>query len=492
MGLQARLRHAMGERVLEIPLSVADRPFVIGRGPDANLIVPSVSVAQRQCVLFVSDGQWVIQEWTPGGTRINGHAPDGPTPLCVGDVLTIGAEGTAATLEIDPGGAESGRAGSPALDGVRSPLLRPAPSHGERAQPAPALAARPRPVPPRTIAASFQQLGSAPPPPKQIRKAPAAAGDPDGEVVDWVPAVDSVEGITLGHSRKKSSLIPLLICMVLAAGIIGGTAWFVVEQLQHPQVVVIGALTPPGAGPKKPATASEGAETSSSDPTADAPGAGSPSADAPGAGPPSADAPGAGSPSADAPSAGPPSADAPDNGGSPAPSASDDPDAQSGDLDWTDVMVARDLPDPAPAIVRYEDYRRRNPGKHDKTLRQFEAEAFDRLWWRRIAQLCHRRVRLAVEIEAKKKAIAEESDASFKARLQLELASLQQDEKASSDALHNDMGFDAADPPDLDDEKAIAAARANRNKQKYAEWSKDIGTYVRNHAGATPWGDEDL
>jgi hypothetical protein len=53
------------------------------------------------------------------------------------------------------------------------------------------------------------------------------------------------------------------------------------------------------------------------------------------------------------------------------------------------------------------------------------------------------------------------------------------------------MGFKADDPPDLDNEQALAAARATRDAATFAAWTKDIETYVRRHSGTSPFGDED-
>src|SRR5688572_28132448 len=102
MGLQVRLRHALGERVLDLPERGVDRPVVVGRAADADVQVPSVHVGQRHLVLFVHDGRWVAQD-APGGTgtKINGAALRAARPLQGGDVMALGPEADAPTVEIE-------------------------------------------------------------------------------------------------------------------------------------------------------------------------------------------------------------------------------------------------------------------------------------------------------------------------------------------------------------------------------------------------------
>ena len=45
MGLQIRLRHALGERVVEVRPRSVELPLVIGRSKESDLQIPSVTVA---------------------------------------------------------------------------------------------------------------------------------------------------------------------------------------------------------------------------------------------------------------------------------------------------------------------------------------------------------------------------------------------------------------------------------------------------------------
>jgi len=458
----------MGERVLEIPAALADRPFVIGRGSEAGLVVPSTSVALRQCALFVHKGRWTVQEWVPAGTRLNGKPLSGPAPLSTGDVLSFGADASQATLEIDPGNAAA-RRGSPVLEAVQgAPTApqaspRPAPRKAPIAAAPPAQSAVPKPAP-------------APPRPARATPVPgtgAAILPPAGateDTVDWSDQATAASAPVVSYSRprgrKQSSAVQIVIAIVLAVGIIGGTVRFAYKKLQRPPVVVIiQPVEPPKAKPKPVNLFEENPKS--------APVAAVSTADA-------SDASAAPSPTPPTPAA------AGDN--------SDEPDAHAGDPEWTDVMVAHDGPNPGIAIVRYDDYRRRNPGKGAKVLNQlnqFEQEALDRMWWGRIVQLFHRRSRLVDEIAAADNAIADESQASYKVTLQADKASKLSDLKSAEDSLRNDMAYTADEPPDIDNAQALAAARAARNPEKFAEWSRNIETYIRRHAGETPWGEED-
>src|SRR5256885_2635949 len=105
MTLQVRLVHALGDRLIDLPEKTIDSPIVVGRATDAQVQVPSVNVSRRHCVLFVHEGQWVVQDG--GGVRgtfINGQSISGPTFINSGDVLTLGRELQAPTLAIDPFG----------------------------------------------------------------------------------------------------------------------------------------------------------------------------------------------------------------------------------------------------------------------------------------------------------------------------------------------------------------------------------------------------
>jgi hypothetical protein len=468
MPLQFRLRHALGERVLEIPPHPVDHPFVIGRGAEAGLIVPSPSIAPRQCVLFVHEGRWVAQEWKGNGTKLNGKPLEKPTRLRVGDVLSFGTEDPPATLEIDPVNAAAGKRGAPAME-VAQDAAPQAPAGQPSRQPAPpaqpsapqALRPRPRPAPPRpsSLTPMPTAQSSQPAAVAGATSVVSAAQAGEAEAADWTEQLAAASAAAPSRPRKKkqSSPVPIVIAIVLGVAIIGGTGWLVNKRLNHPTTVVIGDPGP--AKPAKPKPIAPPKSNASAPPLAPA---------------------------------NPPDPSDPTAAAVPttSPAAEEDPD-HAKDPDWTDVMVAHDLPDQAAAIVRYDDYRRRNPGKNERILAQYEMDALDRMWWRRVSQLCHRRTRFTSEIAIKDKEISTETAAAAKATLQADRASLARDRQTADDSLRKEMGYTADDPPDPDSEQAVAAARVQRNADKFAEWSKDVEHYARLHSGTSPWGTDD-
>src|SRR5688500_12794283 len=55
MGLQVRLTHSLGDRVIDVEARTADRPIVVGRASTAEVQVPSANIAKSHCLLFVHE-----------------------------------------------------------------------------------------------------------------------------------------------------------------------------------------------------------------------------------------------------------------------------------------------------------------------------------------------------------------------------------------------------------------------------------------------------
>src|SRR5688572_31024559 len=112
MGLQVRVCHALGERLMDLPARTVEHPVVVGRSSSADVQVPSVSVGQKHCALFVHEGVWVVQDLGgTSGTFVNGQQVRSPMALNIGDVVTVGSEAAAPKIEIDPAGTAEGRTG---------------------------------------------------------------------------------------------------------------------------------------------------------------------------------------------------------------------------------------------------------------------------------------------------------------------------------------------------------------------------------------------
>src|SRR5688572_33313864 len=108
MSLQVRLRHPLGDRLIELTPRPAQQPVVVGRMAGSEVQVPSVAVAPKHSVLFVHQGRWVVQDSSGAngaGTFVNGRRSAAATFLRVGDLVALGADPKAATIEIDPAGA---------------------------------------------------------------------------------------------------------------------------------------------------------------------------------------------------------------------------------------------------------------------------------------------------------------------------------------------------------------------------------------------------
>lgn len=126
MGLQLRIRHALGARVVQIEPRGPQNPIVIGRTPRADVQVPIGTVAPAHCVMYMERDQWVIQDnGSSTGTYVNGSPISGPVFVGFGDVVTLGESAGAPTIEIDPMGtgrvAAGGGESRPALPEEQEP-----------------------------------------------------------------------------------------------------------------------------------------------------------------------------------------------------------------------------------------------------------------------------------------------------------------------------------------------------------------------------------
>ena len=84
--------------------------------------VPSVSVAARHCVLFRYEGRWAVQDVQAAsgegtsGTFVNGQQVMDPVMLQIGDIISVGTEVSAPTIEVDPPRPPKDAPGGPATN----------------------------------------------------------------------------------------------------------------------------------------------------------------------------------------------------------------------------------------------------------------------------------------------------------------------------------------------------------------------------------------
>lgn len=461
MGLQIRLRHALGERVVEVRPRTIDLPLVVGRSKESDLQIPSVTVAAHHCVLFVHDGQWVVQDLA-GATSLNDEPLSGPAALHVGDVLTIGAGAGPATIEIDPAGVEAGRTGAAATEMIATPVPVAAPVYAPQPSRMPQAAGisafgQSRPI--------GRMMPAAPPPPP--RTAVAAA---DEDSVDWgLPAEPGPQRFYV--PRRKQNAGPMIAVAVIAAVVIIGG-----------MVAIISYLRPPPPAPPPAAKVVE-EPTKHLKSMFDVPGGESPPAKSPSAPRPQRTTPPADSSddNSGSSSSAQPSPDSPAvaNAARGAPSSASDSDADShaGDADWDDVEGAAIAGEPTTAILKIDDYSQKHPGKSTAELKKFENDCLDRLWWQRVTQLCNKRAHLHKQIAKDAQDLRESRDAAFKAETTKEQQGFEVELQCADNVLRNEMGYSDDAAPDISDKTQMAKLHAARNPYFLALGEKDRKIY---------------
>jgi pSer/pThr/pTyr-binding forkhead associated (FHA) protein len=431
MGLQLRVRHALGARVVEIDPRGPQRPIVIGRTAEADVQVPIGTVAPAHCVLYMERDQWVIQDnGSSTGTYVNGSPISGPVYLNFGDVVTLGESDAAPTIEIDPMG----------------------------------IARRARPV-------AGGPEGRQPQPTEQEPQAlyPDAARDlSQRQENDW-PAEEGDTVVDLGGASrsgfrrrraapKQRDYVGITVGAALAIILL---AWIVVAKMMkddEPQQAAAPAVQDVRGGSKGGKNIFDFPETDKTKPKASA---------EPTVLPPVAVAPAEETPRP-----------------TPAP-ADTDPERMTDE--WKAVVDANAPAEkPGKALWTIVDYRRLHPGKFEAELKQYEDAAFDRLWWERIKELCELRDSLQMEIDKKNSEIAQETEAGFKAKLVKEKDFLQFRRQNAIEALTQEMGYAAKEPPNLFDPAQLANLRQKRIPETYEGWKRRVISSLMRTRGL-PW-----
>lgn len=243
MGLQVRVRHALGERLVELPDRTVENPIIVGRAAGSEVQVPSVSVAPKHCALFRHEGHWVVQDiGGTTGTYVNGEPVEQATLLQIGDVITVGTESAAPVIEVDPAGVAEGRTG---YAGDELPA-DPGAAYAQQAVPG-SYAATGYP------AAGYPAAGGYAAPSRSAGYAAPSAAGWGGQAADngngfdaagWQADPSAAPIRPRSYKKKKpDNSAAILICVVAAVVIVGGTAWYVVEH-SKPQVVVEAAPAP--------------------------------------------------------------------------------------------------------------------------------------------------------------------------------------------------------------------------------------------------------
>jgi hypothetical protein len=493
MSLQVRLRHALGERVLELPEREVSAPLIVGRGREADVQVPSISVAPQHCVLFIHEGQWVVQPMD-GSLTLNGDTIVEPAALQIGDILALGNNASAPLLQIDPIGAAEGRTGPVMAAAVVPPASRPSlrPTNPTWGAPAPAPAPAPLTAP--------HHAYSAPPAPPQLQAAADAGyAEPGGEdAVDWNTATEESTTPTRRKyaARRQTSSQGAMVAVIVIGGIvfIGMIVWAYNATHQPPPPVVVEQAPPPKTVAKRPfkmfdidgdqADARQMQTDKAAGKTAPPPPEPQPSAPAD---------PAPASPSNTATPSEPASA-AP----APSPSASSDAETASSkepsgppDPAWHGIELAHtDTRHQGLSIIQYDEYRRNNPGKNVAELNQYMDEAVNWLYWQRVAQLWKRRDDLAAQIKQKEMDLRNQPPGAFHTQLETEKADLTKKLNEATVSLTDDMAYTSDVPPDMESPTVLQKLSASRNAEKFEDFKRHVLKYVRTNHGSVWWDGE--
>lgn len=470
MGLQLRVRHALGARLIEVAERSPDNPLRIGRDAECEVRIPSSSVAPVHCLLYVQDGQWVVQHiGDDTGTFVNGQPVAEAAYVAPGDAVTLGAG--AATIELDPLGTMR-KAMAAASASLRPPT------------PGAAAAASSGGLPAATAFAHEQpSSGSAQPyevqsdePADEYAQAGvehAAAGTGEYAAGAWQassPAYYQPVAVRYPVVRSRHNTTAAAITIGLLVVLAAAVAVFLANR-QRPQPQPSGgelvlpdepaAQYPKGykpnifddmnrpQPPRRPAPAPQAPRVQNPGPVA----------------PP-------------APAA---RSDTPETPQTP----SIDPRKLTDD--WKRVEESRIGKDYGKTIWNIEDYRKLHPGQFEDELRQFAQEALDLLWWARVKELCERRDRAQAEIEDLNRKIAEETDQEYKQGL-IKDRKRKEDEKAAIiEMLTVDMGYTSNVIPNDQDDAQLAVLRRQRDEAKFRKWSERVVKYARDHNGDLPW-----
>jgi len=437
MGLQLRVRHALGARMVEIEPRSSQRPIVVGRTAEADVQVPIGTVAPSHCAIYMEGEQWVIQDnGSSTGTYVNGSAISGPVYLNFGDVVSLGEAAGAPTIEIDPMG--TARRAQAAVGG---PVGRPSQPMEQEPQ------------------AFYEDRGNkaAMAPAPQQGDWPARAEEEPAEEEAWADMGGTARG---GYRRrrpvrKQGSYVGITIGAAIAIIFLG---WYIVAKMTKEDEPQQAAQPTPqdvrsGHGGKNIFDFPEGdkAKPKPQDQAVVLP---------------------------------PVAVAAPDESPKPAPN-DNDPERQTDE--WKAVIEANSASEkPGKALWTIVDYRRLHPGKFEAELKQYEDAAFDRLWWERIKDLFELRDALQLDIDKKYKEIAQETEAAYKEKLEKEKQYLLTRRQTASETLTQEMGYASKEPPNLFDSVQLANLRRQRIPETYEGWKKRvISSLMRTRA--LPW-----
>ena len=491
MGLQLRVRHSMGARIVEVHDGGPNRPVRIGRDPSAAVQVPSGVVLPVHCLLYQRKGRWIIEKAEESADiSVNGEPIGQTAALEFGDSITLGSGAGAAVLELDPLGTARRAVG--AAGGVARPA---APDRESSINTAPAPARKPSP-PPQPVAAAAAaahddagefdaasnadddeqwdlNAGStastaaggwpASPQPASYRRPPRVKESGQGTVVMICVAfgvtILILGGLIVNQINKRNERAKIIVPPpeVKLPEVQGST----IDNKQHGSI-----FDNFGEKPVKVTTPPKG--------TVYSPTFGGKNNVPPKPAPPAGDVP-----------ANPAGGD----DGVPAASRAQLPDDPAADSpEWRNIQDAFNSLDSVRAIWACHDFMTAHPGKLQADVQARLAEALDLLWWQRINQLCTQRDDLKGTIARVTREISEEAPASaFKQKLEKDKAAEEYRFSKTIETLADDMGYRSNVIPNPLNSAELDVLRKDRDPEKYDAWCKKVSQSIRRTRKA-PWG----
>ncbi len=492
MGLQLRMTHSLGQRLVEVEARKADQAIVVGRASNAEVQIPSANISKRHCLLFVHDGRWVVQDAdSPSGTFLNGERLTEPAFINSGDVISLGRGSNPPTLTVDPhsvGVTEEIQEAAPAARVAAapsqpwSPPPAPAPGH---AMPPPLMPQQPPPPrgfvheeesdnifgAPAAAAAQFYGPPGSYSPPGSV---PGYGVPPAPALDEWgnpaIPPAKPRRRVIKAQTHSQTGIVIGVVAAILI--LIGGIAW-INHNSQKPEEVQKQIIVPPPAQEHKaPGSIFEEGPPR---PRPDKSGAGNTPA------PAVATAQNPTPPAKVVPKAKPAAATA---------EMEPAPDKRREDPEWDAIESARTQDDPQIAIAKYQDYLDRYPDSpNKKDIEKYTDEALDRLWWNHLSELFQDRDEAQKQIASLKAEIAVSQDADFKKENAAKIAKATALRDDVDSTIHETMKFtgQSAPNPFAADEKAIA--RKSRDTKYFEEtWKPQVLRVIKNwHGQRLPW-----
>jgi pSer/pThr/pTyr-binding forkhead associated (FHA) protein len=498
MGLQLRMTHSLGQRLVEVEARSAAQAIVVGRAANAEVQIPSANISKRHCLLFVHDGRWVVQDAaSPSGTFLNGERLTEPAFINSGDVISLGRGSNPPTLTVDPhsvGVTEEQDEPAPA---ARVSAARPVQSQGQQSS-VPGAASLAGQMPPPLLPAQSPQSASfghgdegdnffgAPAAAAQFYGPPGSYSPPGSvpgygmpsapPVDEWAAATEPSRPRRRVARPKGNSGATIAITAVLAVVIVVGGGALIYHNFPKPSQVKI-INDPPPAQTHQPGSIFE---ESPGKPRPEKSGAAQ-------ASPAVATADGGAMDKAAAVRAVPRISPRPASAATETDAAME---KRREDPEWDAVERARSQNEPVLAIVKYYDYMERFPqNSNEKMIDQYTDQALDLIWWKRLNDLFAEREEAQKQIAGRKLDLSQSQDAEFKKMLEKEMAQFAQTRDSIDGIIHDQMKFSGQSPPNLYDASELAIARKSRDEKYYEEtWKPQVlKTILSSHGQRLPW-----